>query len=485
MKVYKIFFLLSASLLMGCTFSKFGPLEGQNTVHKHIVQVDWDGNYYELPEKGKIDSSAGYNRVKICYNDEDDLSCAVAKQEQLAIANEHFKMIISNIETFDYKGGKRRIVIYIHGGLNTREKALERDIEKKPLLVDEGIYPIFINWRSGGFSSIKDHYFRIRDGEISRSAPLTSPVYIVGDIFRTVGGAPMAWWKEGWHAWKSSYDRERKDTELMQKPDSWSSQVKFAKDQKSGDLGRSALWWITSPAKIISTPVVHSLGKPGWDNMQRRVDTQFIKPIDFEGNGHTKAAASENEENSAAINSTAATMSFMSMLNTAIASDPRYEVTLIGHSMGGIVVNRILRNIPDLRVSNIVFMASADSLENFMYTTVPYVKRQSGKNRSVAVYNLHLHPENEDREVTAYGFAPSGSLLVWIDNAFGNPDYTLQRTAGRWSNMKQILPLIDDSIAQKFRFKVFGRTKNSCEQPQKHGEFDDCNYRFWDESYWF
>ena len=126
-------------------------------------------------------------------------------------------------------------------------------------------------------------------------------------------------------------------------------------------------------------------------------------------------------------------------------------------------------------------MASADTLENLLYTTSSYAQL-SGE--SFNLYSLHLHPENEDRETRLFGVAPSGSLLVWIDNAFGDPDYTLQRTAGRWSNMRQALPLVKDATAGKIRFTVFGRSKDKRAQPQNHGDFDEYGFRFWDESFW-
>ena len=100
------------------------------------------------------------------------------------------------------------------------------------------------------------------------------------------------------------------------------------------------------------------------------------------------------------------------------------------------------------------------------------------------MYSLHLHPENEDRETQFWGIAPSGSLLVWIDNAFGAPDYTLQRTAGRWSNMRQALPQSAEIDNATFHYTVFGKASDETAQPQQHGAFNDAAFRYWDRSFW-
>jgi len=51
--------------------------------------------------------------------------------------------------------------------------------------------------------------------------------------------------------------------------------------------------------------------------------------------------------------------------------------------------------------------------------------------------------------------------------------------------MKEVLPLIKENIKGKVYFKVFGKAKDECAQPQEHGAFDDCGFPFWDRSYWW
>ncbi len=44
------------------------------------------------------------------------------------------------------------------------------------------------------------------------------------------------------------------------------------------------------------------------------------------------------------------------------------EVSLVGHSMGTIIIDRLLHFVPDFEVKNIVFMAAATTLEDYQIT---------------------------------------------------------------------------------------------------------------------
>ena len=327
---YRCWLLALPICLTACTLSsKFGPITNQESVVQNTMQVGWDGNFYEFPEPAKgqqIDSMAGYRRVRECYFDRESRECREGLRRQAEIADAGYRKIFQGLDQFEFKDcsgeqvGKKRIVIYIHGGLNSREPALERVIDKAPKMMAEGIYPIFINWRSSGPSALKDHYFRIRDGEVSRIAPYTSPIYMVGDGFRTLGYAPLAWWKEGKHALYTSARREQQNDELMSVPDEYKHMLITPGDEDAGSGWRTALWWLTSPIKILTTPLVHSLGKPAWDNMQRRVDTQFVKPLDFiEAETPTRTTMMADESH--LIAGTAATLRFISALAQFLGED--------------------------------------------------------------------------------------------------------------------------------------------------------------------
>jgi len=211
---------------------------------------------------------------------------------------------------------------------------------------------------------------------------------------------------------------------------------------------------------------------------------------------HTMFTA-QNGDNNNLVMPDGAARNFLKLLTQRIKERrgeqkcPKFELTLMGHSMGGIIINRALRDLPDdlTEVDNLVYMASADNLQNYLDATLPLINKKN----KLMVYNLHLHPENEDREISSGGLTPSGSLLAWIDHTYDTPEYILQRTSGRWSNIRLVLDLIRDEtkpneiktnkkpLLKNYRFTVFGRgeAKNG---PQTHGSFDDFN--FWEKSYW-
>ncbi len=107
------------------------------------------------------------------------------------------------------------------------------------------------------------------------------------------------------------------------------------------------------------------------------------------------------------------------------------EITLVGHSMGSIVIDQLLRYEPDLEVQNIVFMAAATTVEDYRDTVNPYLESHP----QTQMYHLVLHPMAEVSERNYFDLTPRGSLLVWIDNYFTDPTTPLGRRVGRFANL--------------------------------------------------
>ncbi len=78
---------------------------------------------------------------------------------------------------------------------------------------------------------------------------------------------------------------------------------------------------------------------------------------------------------------------FFKRLNTYLheinTDNVQPELTVMGHSMGGIIINRALRDLPQLPADNIVYMASADTLQNYLDATVPLVSVCPSKSNCV------------------------------------------------------------------------------------------------------
>lgn len=439
-------------------------VKDQLLVKNHIVSIKKDGEYLHLPS---------------FLNNGTELT----DQEQYNLIFEQLDAFLKEDSSCRPVPIPKNILIYVHGGLNSEKAAIKRAVDAtKKMIPDQkklacaDTYPIFINWRSGPFTTLGDHYFRIRDGEVhENSAPYTSPIYMVGDLAKTIGNTPMAWYHEGYQTIRTSLRYKEDEENFADDQENYKGFLKVTADDKGiwKNIGRITKWWVTAPIKIITTPFVFTFGTPAWDNMKRRTHTMFTAQNDAKKNSVRMEGATRN---------------FLELLTKRVKDmrdndkHPKFELTLMGHSMGGIIINRALRDLPDnlTEVDNIVYMASADNLQNYLDATLPLVKKKN----SIQIYNLHLHPENENREVSSGGLAPSGSLLVWIDHTYDTPEYILQRTSGRWSNIRQVLGLIrpkEDNLLGKYRFTVFGRGPEE-ESPQEHGSFDDFN--FWEKSYW-
>ncbi|NOS81094.1 MAG: hypothetical protein HOP32_05870 [Nitrospira sp.] len=105
----------------------------------------------------------------------------------------------SYLEEMQKKGALPKILIFLHGGLNTQTGSVERAAELCKRIADEGSYPIFINWQSSLFPSYGNHLLHIRQGEDWRGGPLSkisgylsAPVYFAGDLTRALVRAPIA-----------------------------------------------------------------------------------------------------------------------------------------------------------------------------------------------------------------------------------------------------------------------------------------------------
>lgn len=462
--VFSIICLLSVS---GCAVMRRPSSEQVDIEDQHFLSVSQDGEF-RFPENRNL------------------------------TPRDKFDLIFHGIEEFLRKRGEEKnLVIYIHGGLNSYDDCIERAEKSMKAMNDTKTFPVFITWRSDYLSTLGDHYFHVRYGETSKYAPFTSPIYMIGDLFKTIGNIPMAWFQEGYQMVTTSWfndDQEDLDRDLCNYPkEGIDIALAGQDDRKRWNPQRKAVWFLTAPIKLITTPFVVTFGEPSWNNMKRRTSTMFMSENDLKFK-EDDADAEETAEYE--VPPSGAAQIFLRELNARIKEfreiNPNFKVTLIGHSMGAIIINQALLSLPEFDVDNIVYMASADNLQNYINVTKILLqnRRRQQKNllrnkrrrkNDLNIYNLFLHPENENREIRGFGTAPSGSLLAWVDHSYGAPEYVLQRTAGRWTNMRKILDVIPNKDRQFHHFKIFGRASHKV-SPQQHGDFDE--FRFWDKSFW-
>lgn len=411
-----------------------------------------------------------------------------------------------------------QILFFVHGGMNTRLGSLERAIHLHKRIKDAGVYPVFLNWHSSFPSSWWDHLAKVRKGLWADRNIVFSPVVFASDQIRSIPEAPAAWLAEGRHAATKigpANPAVRAYRALVAQPDGL-----MLNDLTNGHGGITddrASWWerhrswftlpLTAPTKLVSAPfIIQPWGTGAWNVMLRRTDMLFRTEDAFNGQhaGDAAGAAGGGRTGAAfahfvtrfqsevmprlcgASAEAAPHVDDMRQLNTRVGPDDkpvncgdRVRLSLVGHSMGAIVVNEILRHVPDLEVANVVYMAAAASVRDYRDTVQPYLRAHPASQ----MFHLVLHPQAEVKERGPADLSPRGSLLVWIDNYFSTPVSPLDRTAGRFFNIAKELQFTDADVRPRVHFKVFRVGKRvSCWNPQEHSEFGD--FPYWDRSFW-
>ncbi|RWX47008.1 hypothetical protein H206_03111 [Candidatus Electrothrix aarhusensis] len=474
-------------------------------IASHVLTIDPDGKLNFIGCDGK-------DRATLDW-------CGEMSYEQKL--DNYLNNIITNLKASD-----KELLIYIHGGLNSKKNALERAKKKYKLILNDKEnprYPVFINWHSGPITTYWNHIWRIRQGEKEENILkkiISSPVYLLTDIGNSIVNTPKAWVVSGGH-WFDSTFKSKKTQDIRDDIAALKgTNIHFNGDKNVSKLFRHIQWGLTSPIKAVTTPFTYTMAKPAWDIMLRRTNTLFYTPEDLQKSHEVEKNRKGKMQKTGEIkgeifrtvmlpkrqfkSGNGALYRFLLSLETQL-KERDVKITLIGHSMGAIVVNNIINLGLNLTYDNIVHMASADSTENLFNKVVPYIDcslERTCNNKvgytPVNFYSLYLHPDNENREVSAGGLTPSGSLLTWIDGMYTIPKTVLDKRSGRWDNIVRTIELIpeDDpnrnNIRGQMHFTIFGIQKDKeCTKDelkglnctaQEHGDFGDLP--FWREEVW-
>lgn len=422
--------------------------------------------------------------------------------------NNHLNELVTRMQNhpIDPVTGKRKILISIHGGLNSIAANVKRVEEHYDSALKDGYFPVFISWRSGAATTLYDRYFGVRNG-VDRSKWITipsAPFYFVSDLLSGVAAIPESIWDQGANFYNSHknnltgfYEKDiNHRLNEFQSPDVYYTQ-RGAEKSSVEQIGYGIRQIIPGAVRLVSTPLIEGMADKAWGVMRRRAKTLVYRQQDltYRGIGQSfgdletmsdDLSETIECENNGQFYESGKPNGVVAQLFRSLRDVTDSEITLVGHSMGAIIANDIVNIYPDLPFSRIIHMASADSIRNFMEKTQPYLV----KNSDTQFFNLMLHPLNEEQEQSAFGTAPEGSLLIWIDYLLENPETTLDRVAGRWENMKWVVPLL--SSEKNIHLKLFGlRQTMTYEEapnymflePIKHGDFGD--FKFWkSEFYW-
>ncbi len=409
-----------------------------------------------------------------------------------------------------------RVLIFFHGGLNTSIASTTRAVALWEKIQDAGSYPIFVDWNSSLVSSYKDHVGSVYKGIKDQDLWWAAPVQVAMDEGSSIAEAPAAWFAELRHTftgietmsvnWKSAFGSYTAlESQYAQNP---GDSVELGKSLQVGDrlqddrsaaqkLGYNLALIPTLPTKVVAPPLaIQAFGRGAWDVMYRRTATLFVTEDDFKIHADSESHA---------VPGPPLLKEFIEHFKSDVIPEvcghadhdrtgcPGLEITLVGHSMGTIIIDQWLRHAPELELRNVVYMAGATSVSDYEASMIAYLERQRDRRSHdppgaqpiplTDVYHLVLHPTAEISETGVADLAPRGSLLVWIDNYFSRPVTPLDRTVGRFFNLMPELARTRPELRRQIHAKVFrvGSSKSQTD-PQKHGDFGE--FPFWLPDFW-
>ena len=138
---------------------------------------------YKNPEVEPWDEDSAYDHTIVLGNNGTVLNRSLIRESALDSLQD---VILSNPRQWLSQGGKK-IVLYAHGGLNSEDAAMARVRILAPYFKANGMYPIFLTWRTGFLESLTG---------------------IMGDV--TQGIQPQGAWKDIWDSVKNAAN-EAKD----------------------------------------------------------------------------------------------------------------------------------------------------------------------------------------------------------------------------------------------------------------------------------
>jgi len=502
--------LFGALALVSCSCSSIKPDDFQpGFLANHVVTVSergvadvvMDGKYRHddvrqgRPKKGTYKHS---------LPEEPKLIFPGPLQQQFEAELER---MLDNIEQRAPKrDGKRQILIFAHGGLNTERARLQRirDLigveEDDPDNKIANYYPVFINWESGLFSSYGEHLWTVRGGrkyDTARAAswPL-APLMLLADFGKSVAKTPGVWAAQLTTDVKAAGYRNHDVRSSDRLYEQWKVTTNSLRVER-GETNCTSSWYVTRdfatyattvPVKLLSAPFIDGFGESAWRNMYRRTETMFHSVYEFDIAWGNRGRLTGGTPRALEDRPTGATAQFFEALRRRFGTNG-YEITLVAHSAGTIVMNKVLERYPDLPYRKITYMAAACPIAELEGSVIPVMKQQT----NVTFLNWCLNPRAEVNESNVLDLAPRGSLLEWIDNFLGNPRTAGERTLGKWENIMQAAHIFPPEIRPRVsivaaKYQPGCACHSVCEwcdggqrcDPQKHGDFG--RQKFWEDT---
>ncbi len=378
------------------------------------------------------------------------------------MSQEDFRLRIESIQTrvAEYiadrsqRGKPARLLVMIHGGMISQNQGLEyiqTMVDEQGLLKGTELFPIFINWDASLLNSMVDDLFLVRLGNRDPALGIiTSPFVILTRLVTGLVELPVTL--------VHHYDTEKMQFEK------WEGEHRSLGEATAN----GTLTLVSLPPTVATLPLLSGFGSGAWKMMRRRIDQMFAHQI--------RPAETLLLD---PVTRPGALREFFEVIEARFGkgptqagqdSLPEVEVILVGHSMGTMVVNRILRDFPTLEYSRIVYLGAAASIDDFLTTVPPYLSR----NPNTSFHSFSLSKKDESGEFN-YFIAPRGTLLVWIDNIFEPGLSPTGKRVGFFRNRDAIgIRSRQDNqrVCDRMFFWKFVE-KDGDDIPHRHGEFND------------
>lgn len=281
----------------------------------------------------------------------------------------------SYLKEMEAKGTPPKLLVFIHGGLNTQTESVQRAAELCKSIAAAGYYPLFLNWQSALSPSYWNHLVHIRQGEDWRGGALstvggylTAPAQLFGDLTRAIVRAPIAtflqirndietvppfrpmlslWSSDLALAQETAYTALcqrlpigqpsaalNEYATILQKPvDRCPAHGIEAKHELAGlnlSLGVDtrenseknwafAKYFLTLPTKLVTAPIIDAGGTSAWAIMLRSVSQLFHN----DGDPHTHNNLSHTHPDATNDQSRGALYFFFKELQQTVCEDPK------------------------------------------------------------------------------------------------------------------------------------------------------------------
>lgn len=489
--------LLAALLLTGCQHAPTVPESPRNhglcagdgdlDLSLHVVASDRRGRLLDV----KYDAAHG--RLVDGKSLDDD---ATSKRLDEVVA--HLRSAQKRVGTPEQS---LDVVVFIHGGLNSLDNALERASTYVPAMCEEGKYPLFIVWPSEGLQTYVDSIANHYQGDWGHPGfAWTVPFKLATDAAEVVARSLLNYAKQlnrwaggscynerlrefsrGWYCGRDGATDPYTDPCEEKDPVQGFSCSGGNRDAARDYAISQARYAPALPLKALTVPLVDPLGERAWLSMEARTRFVFRHPCRTdsgaaEGDCKPGIAATLFDK----LDNGRSLIDVSAKRRAEIAAEsqgPGMRITLIGHSMGTMVAADIVRKFPRLPYDNVVFFGAAITVREFRNSVEALLRervrdcgdRCPGALAPFHFYNVSLHPYAEASEENGWGSLPSGSLLEWIDFVFRAPPELSERTLGRWANVAAMRSTFDEQLlAEHMHFHRLGLCATD---PRKHGDF--------------